>query len=151
MTRRPSLLPWIVAFKGFKSTTLIVVGIVLLVTRKDDPVDVLTRTALAIHLPLTSRLFDKAVATAWNLTDARQTALAFTAFGYAVLLGSEGLALHWRKPWARWFTIVATASLLPIEVYEVIREVHLVRVFVLIANVAILVYLWRRKDLLEGE
>jgi len=110
-----------------------------------------TRAALAVHLPLTSELFDRAVSAAWNLTVAKQTALAVTAFAYAALMGTEGLALHWRKPWARYFTIVATASLVPVEVYEIVRAVHVVRILVLLANLAVVVYLWRRTDLFGDE
>ncbi|PYQ82765.1 MAG: hypothetical protein DMG01_00320, partial [Acidobacteria bacterium] len=50
-----------------------------------------------------------------RLTITRQTALAITALGYAALMGIEGVALYQRKPWARWFTIIATSSLIPIE------------------------------------
>ena len=108
------------------------------------------RGALAIHLPLTSALFDRALRFALNLSTGKQIALAMTAFGYAVLMGSEGVALYLRKPWARWFTIGATSSLLPIEVYEIVREAHPVRVIVLLANVAIVVYLFKRKELFDA-
>lgn len=84
-----------------------------------------------------------------RLTITRQTALAITALGYAALMGIEGVALYQRKPWARWFTIIATSSLIPIEVYEIVRELHPIRVFVLLANIAIVIYLMRRKDLFE--
>ena len=49
--------------------------------------------------------------------------------------------LYLRKPWARWFTIIATSSLIPIEVYEIVRKPDLTRVLVLAANVAIVAYL----------
>ena len=52
--RLRSLLPWIIAFKAFKSVTLTALAIVLLTTRHADPADVLMRFALAVHLPLTS-------------------------------------------------------------------------------------------------
>jgi uncharacterized membrane protein (DUF2068 family) len=150
MGGRGSALAWIVAFKAFKAVTLLALGITLLATRHDDPVGLLTRLALAVHLPLSSRLFDRALSLALNLTVARQIALAVTAFGYAVLMGSEGLALYLRKPWARWFTIGATSSLLPIEAYEIVQHVHLLRVLVLLANVAIVVYLFRRRELFDA-
>jgi uncharacterized membrane protein (DUF2068 family) len=57
----------------------------------------------------------------------------------------EGWALHRRFRWAPWLVIVATASLLPLELYEIVRGVHLGRVFIFAANVAILVYLVRRR------
>ena len=62
-------------------------------------------------------------------------------------MGTEGVALHLRKPWARWFTIIATSSFIPVEIYEIIREIHLIRVLVMVANIGIVVYLWQRKDM----
>lgn len=148
--QRGSLLPWIVAFKAFKAATLTMLGTALLATRGSDPVDLLTRAALAVHLPLTSQLFSRAVEVGWKLTVQKQTALGLTAFGYAMLMGSEGVAIWLRKPWARWFTIVATSSLVPFEIYEIVREEHLIRVVVLLANIAIVVYLYRRKELFDA-
>jgi uncharacterized membrane protein (DUF2068 family) len=142
-------LPWIVAFKAFKTLTLITLGVTLLATRQKNPVDVLMRVALAIHLPLTSQIFERALGFATNLTVRKETALAVTAFGYAALMGTEGLGLFLRKSWSRWFTIGATSSLIPIEIYEILRELHAVRVLVLVANVAIVVYLIRRRELFE--
>lgn len=147
--RRVDLLAWIVAFKAFKAAALTMAGIALLTTRHSDPVDVLVRLALAIHLPLTSQLFSRLVALASNLTLARETALAITAFAYAILMGSEGIGLHLRKPWARWFTIFATSSLIPIEAYEIAREAHVVRVLVLAANLGIVAYLVKRKEVFD--
>lgn len=147
--RRSSILGWVIAFKAFKAISLTGLGVALLATRHDDPMDLLIRAALAIHLPLTSRLFDRALAFALNLTERKQIALALTAFGYGILMASEGVALYLRRPWARWFTIGATSSLLPIEVYEIVRDVHPVRVLVLLANGAIVIYLYRRKELFE--
>lgn len=145
--RSSGILSSIIAFKAFKAVTLVSVGVALLLTRHDDPVDVMTRLALAVHLPLSSELFDRALQFAWNLSVRKQVLLGVTAFGYAALMGSEGVALYLRKPWARWFTIGATTSLLPIEVYEIVREAHLLRFAVLIANVAIVIYLIRQKEL----
>ena len=133
------MLPWIVAFKAFKTLTLTALGVMLLATRRNDPVDVLMRVGLSVHLPLTSRVFERALRFATNLTVRKETALAVTAFGYAILMGTEGVGLYLRKPWSRWFTIGATSSLIPIEIYEILRELHAVRVLVLLANVAIVV------------
>ena len=151
MTRhREGFLALIIAFKALKAIALTALGVALLSTRHADPVDLFVRIALAVHLPLTSRLLDRALAFAGSLTIARETTLAITAFGYGALMGAEGLALYFRKPWARWFTIGATSSLIPIEVYEIVRTPHVTRVLVLVVNLAIVTYLWRRRDLLEG-
>ena len=144
------MLPWIVAFKAAKSLVLACLGVVLLVVRRADPVDLLARAALAVHLPVTSALFERLLKIVLNLTVRREVALAITAFAYAALMGTEGVSLYLRKSWARWFTIIATSSLIPLEVYEIVRELHVGRVVVLGLNMAIVVWLWRRKEMFES-
>ena len=117
--------------------------------RHADPGDVLLRAALAVHLPLTSRLLNRLLTSVSDLTVSKETALAITAFAYATLMVSEGVSLYLRKPWARWFTIIATSSLMPIELYEIARELHPIRVLALLANLAIVIYLFRRKDVFD--
>ncbi len=143
------MLPWIVAFKAFKTLTLTALGVALLAVRRTDPVDAFLRIALAVHLPLTSGLFVRALRFAAHLTVRKEVALSLTAFGYAGLMGTEGIGLYLRKPWSRWFTVGATGSLIPIEIYELVRTVHIVRLLVLVANIAIVVYLIRRRELFE--
>ena len=57
-----------------------------------------------------------------------------------------GIGLHYRKPWARWLTIIATASLIPLEIYECIHRLSVGRVVILVINVAVVVYLVRRGE-----
>jgi len=74
---------------------------------------------------------------------------ALTAFGYAALMAAEGVALYLRRAWARWFTIGATSSLMPIELYEILRAPRILRVLVFLLNVAVVVYLWRRPEVFD--
>jgi uncharacterized membrane protein (DUF2068 family) len=150
MSRRPaSLLPWIVAFKALKATLLTALGVTVLSAIHRDPVDLVVQIAQAVHLPVTSRLFDRAVALALRATPKNEVAIAATAFGYAFVLAMEGVGLYLRRTWARWFTIGATSSLIPFEVYEIVREPRLLRVLVLLLNAGVVVYLWRRKEAFE--
>src|SRR5579864_1208304 len=112
--RARSLLPWIVAFKAFKSLSLAALGITLLITRHVDPIDILFQLALAIHLPVSSRVFDRALTLVTGFTVAKETALGITALAFSALMGTEGVGLYLRKKWARWFTIIATGSLVPV-------------------------------------
>jgi uncharacterized membrane protein (DUF2068 family) len=148
--RMPATLSWIIAFEAFKALALAALGVALLTTRHADPVDLLIRFALAVHLPLTSRLLDRVLTFLANLTVSRQMALAISAFAYALLMGTEGVALYFRHPWARWFTIVATASLIPLEIYELVREPHPTRFAVLVVNAAVVIYLVRRRDIFDA-
>jgi len=74
--RSASLLPWIVAFKALKAILLTALGVAALSTIHRDPVDVVVRVALAVHLPVTSRLFDRAVTLALRATPKREIAVA---------------------------------------------------------------------------
>lgn len=81
------------------------------------------------------------------LGDATPTRLEVTgvvALLYAAVLTAEGVGLWLAKPWAEWFSVGVTASLIPFEVWEVARRVTLLRVAVLVLNVAVVVYLARR-------
>ena len=112
MASRRSLLPWIVAFKALKTALLRVLGVGLLFATHRDRADLVVRIAQAVHLPLTSRLFDRVIGLAFRATPKKEIGLAMTAFGYAILMGTEGIGLSLRRPWARWFTIGATSSLM---------------------------------------
>jgi len=67
--------------------------------------------------------------------------LGSLAATYAVLFLVEGAGLFLRKRWAEYLTVIATASLIPLELYEIVRKCNLPKVLLLIVNVAILVYL----------
>jgi uncharacterized membrane protein (DUF2068 family) len=61
-----------------------------------------------------------------------------------VLTACEGWALHRRFTWAAWLVVVATGSPMPIEVVELVRQPHPVRLAVFVVNVAIVWYLAAR-------
>jgi len=70
--------------------------------------------------------------------------LGLSAFAYAALFAVEGTGLWMQKRWAEYFSIVATSSLLPLEIYEVVKRVTMLRIAVLVSNVAIVAYLvWK--------
>jgi uncharacterized membrane protein (DUF2068 family) len=149
MPDRGSLLPWIVAFKAVKTVALTALGLTLLFGIHRDPVEMVMRIAQAVHLPVTSRLFDLLSAFAVNATPQKELTLAITALGYAVVIAVEGVGLHLRRAWARWFTIGVTGSLIPLEVYEILQKQEPIREVILVLNIAVLVYLWRRKEAFE--
>jgi uncharacterized membrane protein (DUF2068 family) len=68
--------------------------------------------------------------------------------GYAALFLTEGTGLLLRQRWAEWLTIIATSSLMPLEIYELIKGFTPLRLLVLLVNAALvlfLVYHARRK------
>lgn len=71
----------------------------------------------------------------------RKELAAAVAFAYAALFATEGIGLWLEKLWAEYLTIIATASFIPFELYEVVKHVSAIRVAVLLANVVIVGYL----------
>ena len=74
--------------------------------------------------------------------------------GYAALFLTEGTGLLLRKRWAEWLTIVATSSLMPLELYELIKEFTAIRLTVLLLNAAVvlfLIYRVRQKEEAQAE
>ena len=60
---------------------------------------------------------------------------------YAALFLTEGTGLLFRKRWAEWLTIIATSSLMPLELYELARKFTAVRLVALLINAAVVLYL----------
>ncbi len=68
-------------------------------------------------------------------------AISLGTFLYAGLFLTEGTGLLLRKRWAEYFTIITTSSLLPLELYELVKHFTPAKLMVTIANVAIVAYL----------
>ena len=70
--------------------------------------------------------------------------LSIGTFLYAGLFTTEGVGLLLRKRWAEFFTIITTACLIPLEIYELSRHITAAKAIVALVNVLIVWYLaWR--------
>jgi uncharacterized membrane protein (DUF2068 family) len=77
-----------------------------------------------------------------GLSDSRIHALRAVTLSYAVLFAVEGIGLWMRRRWAEWLTTIITASLMPFELWELIRHPTIGAAAVLIANGIIVGYLY---------
>jgi uncharacterized membrane protein (DUF2068 family) len=75
------------------------------------------------------------------LDDRKLKELSVGTFFYSALLLTEGTGLLLGKRWAEYFTVVATSSFIPLEVYELTKRVSPAKLVVLLLNVAVVVYL----------
>ncbi len=78
---------------------------------------------------------------ATRLTDLQIWALAFAALLYSAIRMAEGVGLWLQRRWAEWFGLLSCGIYLPIELYEVFREVTWPRVSVLAVNTGVAAYL----------
>ena len=67
--------------------------------------------------------------------------------GYGILEGVEAVGLWYAKRWAEYLTFIVTASLLPLEIYEMAHHMTPFKVVAFIINVAVVVYLLYAKRL----
>ncbi|HMB02871.1 MAG TPA: DUF2127 domain-containing protein [Isosphaeraceae bacterium] len=103
--------------------------------------EALEHVASRLHLDPESRLVHEAIYRLAGIDRAHLKAIGAGTFFYAFLETVEGVGLLLQRRWAEYLTIIATGLLLPLEVYEIARKANAVRVAVLLANLAILVYL----------
>lgn len=68
-------------------------------------------------------------------------------FAYSAVEGVEAVGLWYQRRWSEYLTFVVTASLLPLEIYEIVDRVSVFKVLAFAINVAVVVYLLRAKRL----
>jgi uncharacterized membrane protein (DUF2068 family) len=76
-----------------------------------------------------------------GLSDSRVHALRMVTLAYAAVFAIEGIGLWMHKRWAEWLTTIITASLIPLELWELFHKPNVGKAAVVIANVAIVVIL----------
>jgi len=78
-----------------------------------------------------------------NVDEHRLRQLSVGTFFYSALFLCEGTGLALAKRWAEYLTIVTTASLMPLEMYEIYVHPTWPRVVVLVVNIVVVAYLVR--------
>ena len=134
----------IAAFKLAKAIVLVVLGVATLTLVDKDVTDVVTTWLEHLHVDPDGRLVQQALDRGASLSPGRIRAIAAGAFFYSGLLTVEGVGLLLGKRWAEYFTVVTTASLVPLEIYEIVRHSTITRIAALVVNLAIVAYLVAR-------
>jgi uncharacterized membrane protein (DUF2068 family) len=134
----------IAVFKLAKAIVLLTLGIAMLTLLHKDVGETVSRWAAQLHLDPDGRIVQRALERGADLSPGRLRAIAGGMFFYAGLLGVEGVGLFLGKRWAEYFTVFITASLVPLEIYEIVRRATVTRVAALAVNVVIVGYLIAR-------
>ena len=66
---------------------------------------------------------------------------------YAAIEGVEAVGLWYQRRWAEYLTFIVTASLLPLEVYELANRLSPLKILAFVVNVAVVAYLLYAKRL----
>ena len=139
--KKSNTLLLIALFKLLKGIALLAVGIGALRLLHRDIAQTVEHWVDILRVDPDNRFVNSLLTRALRVNPHQLKALSAGTFIYSALLLTEGTGLLLRKRWAEYFTIVTTAGLIPLEVYELAKHVTAVKIAVLIVNIAIVVYL----------
>jgi uncharacterized membrane protein (DUF2068 family) len=145
----PAALLAIALFKLVKGVLLMIVGIGTLKLLHRDVAATVLHWIDILRVDPDNRLIHSLLARVVSVTPKQLAAASVGTFIYAALLLTEGTGLLLRKRWAEYFTIITTAGLIPLELYEIHRHLSAAKIMILLLNIAIVIYLiarvWRTR------
>jgi uncharacterized membrane protein (DUF2068 family) len=131
----------IAAFKLLKACALIAVGVGALGLLHKDVAAIVEHWINMFRVDPHNHFMDLLLTKLSILDDRRLKELSVGTFIYAGIFLVEGVGLALKKRWAEYFTIISTSSLLPIEIYELVRRLSIGKSLVLAINLAVVAYL----------
>src|SRR5467141_1346641 len=131
----------IAAFKLLKGLALLALGIGALRLLHKDVAAVVEHWVNIFQVDPHSHYIQLLLAKLSIVDDRRLKELSVGTFIYSAIFLAEGVGLALGKRWAEYLTIVTTASLLPLEVYELIKHASIGKGLALLINLAVVGYL----------
>ena len=131
----------IAAFKLLKALALIVVAVASFDLVRSSQLDALATWIEGLPLRHGYVFMAHLLDVLLQLSPHKFVAIGVGACAYAVLFLVEGSGLWRSKRWAEYLTVVATSSLIPFELFEIVRHTTPLRIGALVLNIAIVFYL----------
>jgi uncharacterized membrane protein (DUF2068 family) len=131
----------IALFKLLKGLALLALGIGALRLLHQDVAAVVEHWINIFQVDPHSHYIQLLLAKLSIVDDRRLKELSVGTFIYSAIFLAEGVGLALGKRWAEYLTIVTTASLLPLEVYELVKHVGIGKGVALVINLAVVAYL----------
>jgi len=131
----------IVVFKILKGLILLAVGVGALSLLHDNVAAQVTHWIEVFRVDPNNHFIHALIRKLWAVDDKKLVEISAGTFFYAALLLTEGIGLALRKKWAEYFTIFVTASLIPLEIYELVQKFSFMKIVVIAVNVAVVIYL----------
>src|SRR5262249_34626257 len=133
----------IIVFKSFKGVVFLLVGLAAMHLARMDRIP----TAEQIARFLRSSPENEIIQRIANVTPRQVVGISILSLFVGMVFTVEATLLAFRVWWSTYFTIGLTMLGIPLELYEIAqRPFGIRRYLILIVNVAILVYLWKRRN-----
>jgi uncharacterized membrane protein (DUF2068 family) len=133
----------IAAFKLLKGLALLAVAIGALKLLHQDVAAIADHWINAFKVDPHNRYILWLLAKLPLVNDRKLTELSVGTFIYSAVFLTEGIGLAFHKRWAEYFTIITTASFLPLELYEIIHRATIAKGVALAINILVVIYLVR--------
>jgi uncharacterized membrane protein (DUF2068 family) len=134
----------IALFKFLKALLLIGTGYGVHLLLKQELLERLRLWTASLTDSFAQRMLLQALSWAEGLGTKRIHIVMGVTLGYTAVVLVEGIGLWMRRAWAEWFTVIATASLIPFELWEVMvrpPDRKLAAGVTVLLNAAVVVYL----------
>ncbi len=131
----------IAAFKLLKGLALLALGIGVLKLLHKDLEAIVVHWINVFQVDPHSHYMTSLLAKLSRLDDHRLKELSVGTFIYSAIFLTEGVGLALGKRWAEYLTIISTASVLPLEIYELIKHASIGKGLALLINLAVVGYL----------
>lgn len=127
----------IAAFKALQSLLLTGLALATLNLLRPEVAADLKEWVGDMPLDTQQDLMRRAVTWMLNLHRGHAETIAVAAIAYALLFAVEAVGLWRGKRWAEWLTVIATSSLVPIEIYEVVHRPGIIKALVILVNLIV--------------
>jgi len=128
-------------FKLLKALLLVCVSITAFYLVHKNLGDTIPQWVKDLRIDPGNRYVQLAISHALNISPKKLELVGTVALIYAGMFGTEGVGLLMGKRWAEYMTVITTAGLLPLEIFEIVKKTNGVKIATLIINVAAVVYL----------
>lgn len=127
--------------KLLKAVLFIALGFGALKLLHRDLVDLVTHWVVDLRFDPEGQLVNFILDKVSLITPHRLRLISIGVFCYAAMDILEGVGLVLGKPWAEYLTLIVTASLLPVEFFEIFHKPSLPKILFTLVNIAVVWYL----------
>jgi uncharacterized membrane protein (DUF2068 family) len=131
----------VAVFEAAKGVTALLLSVILLTVRHKDIQEIARQMLAAVHVNPDRRFYHDIMQAAGKVTSHGIWLFVFGVVVYAIVRFVEAGGLWREREWAEWFALLSGAMYLPWEIYELVRHANIWKWLVLLANVAIVLYL----------
>jgi uncharacterized membrane protein (DUF2068 family) len=131
----------VAVFEAAKGLLVLVLGLGVLRLMHKNLEDFAEQIIRFLHASPGGRLSNLFIHAANHTTDKGLWALAAAALVYAIVRFAEAYGLWNDCEWAEWFALLSGAMYLPWELYSLTRHPHPIKWVILLANLAIVLYM----------